>query len=141
MQRTRPPLALPVIMPRVARANGLGGGTLPEALGVITKAERRVSALARVYVSIKRVHPVGAPYIRDVRSGQPLYHERNVVAYLQTQEYVKQLVGMSPASLAQSLHVQFYGADPTMVRREPALQVSVHRLRAAMKWLSVNSRD
>ena len=76
---------------------------------MLTYAERRVIALARVYVSIKRVHPEGAPYIRDVSSGQPLYHERNVVAYPQTQEYVKQLVGMSPASLAQSLFVQFYG--------------------------------
>ena len=130
-----------VRMPLFARANGLWGGPLPEELGVLTYAERRVIALARVYVSIKRVHPEGAPYIRDVSSGQPLYHERNVVAYPQTQEYVKQIVGMSPASLAQSLFVQFYGTDPTIIRREPALQVSVHRLRAAMQWLSVNSWD
>mgnify|MGYP002809608782 CR=1 FL=1 len=130
-----------VRMPLFARANGLWGGPLPEELGVLTYAERRVIALARVYVSIKRVHPEGAPYIRDVSSGQPLYHERNVVAYPQTQEYVKQIVGMSPASPAQSLHVQFYETDPTIIRREPALQVSVHRLRAAMQWLSVNSWD
>ena len=108
---------------------------------MLTCVERRVIALALVCVNINRLHPRGAPNIRDVSSGQPLYHGRNVVVYPQTQEYVKQIVGMSPASLAQSLFVQFYGADPTITRHEPALQVSVHRLRAAMQWLSVNSWD
>ena len=106
---------------------------------MLAYAEHRVIALARVYVITTRVHPEGAPYIRDVSSGQ--YHERNVVAYPQTQECIKQIVGMSPASLAQSLFVQFYWTDPTIICREPALQVSVHHLCAAMQWLSVNSWD
>jgi hypothetical protein len=126
-------------MPLFARANGMWGGPVPSALGALTYTERRIIALARVYVSIKRVHPEGAPFIRDSNNFQPLYHEKNVIAYPQTQEYVKQVVGVMPDSLAQTLFVQFYGSDRNAVRRDPALQVSVQRLRAAMKWLSVNS--
>ncbi len=50
-----------VQMPLFARANGFWGGPLPDELGVLTYVERRVIALARVYVSIKRVHPEAAP--------------------------------------------------------------------------------
>jgi hypothetical protein len=126
-------------MPLFARANGLWGGPLPYDLEVLTYTERRVIALARIYVSIKRVHPEGAPHIRDSNNFQPLYHEKNVIAYPQTQEYVKQVVGVTPLDLAKTLLVQFLGSDRAVVRRDPALQVSVRRLRAAMKWLSVNS--
>ena len=83
--------------------------------------------------------PNGAPHIRDSNNFQPLYHEKNVIAYPQTQEYVKQVVGVTPLDLAKTLLVQFLGSDRAVVRRDPALQVSVRRLRAAMKWLSVNS--
>ncbi len=126
-------------MPLFARANGLWGGPLPYDLEVLTYTERRVIALARIYVSIKRVHPERAPHIRDSNNFQPLYHEKNVIAYPQTQEYVQQVVGVTPLALAETLFVQFYGSDRAVVRRDPALQVSVQRLRAAMKWLSVNS--
>ena len=126
-------------MPLFARANGMWGGPVPSVLRALTYTECRIIALARVYVSIKRVHPEGAPYIRDSNNFQPLYHEKNVIAYPQTQEYVKQVVGVTPELLAQTLFVQFYGNDRNAVRREPALQVSVQRLRAAMKWLAVNS--
>ena len=64
------------------------GSPVPSALEARTYTERRIIALARVYVSIKRVHPEGAAYVRDSNNFQPLYHEHNVIAYLQTQEYV-----------------------------------------------------
>jgi hypothetical protein len=126
-------------MPVFARANGMWGGPLPPDLEALTYTERRIIALARIYVSIKRVHPEGAPHNRDSNNFQPLYHEKNVIAYPQTQEYVKQVVGVTPLALARTLFVQFYGTDRNVVRRDPALQVSVQRLRAAMRWLSVNS--
>jgi hypothetical protein len=126
-------------MPIFARANGLWGGPLPSELEALTYTERRIIALARIYVSIKRVHPEGAPHNRDANNFQPLYHEKNVIAYPQTQEYVKQVVGVTPLALVRTLFVQFYGTDRNVVRRDPALQVSVQRLRAAMRWLSVNS--
>ncbi len=51
---------------------------------------------------------------------------------------MKQVFGVTPLDLAKTLLVQYYGSERAVVRRDPALHVSVQRLRAAMKWLSVN---
>ena len=60
------------LMPLLCRANGLWGGPEPRELAVLTYAERRVIQLARFYISLKRVHPCGAPYNPTLHRDQPL---------------------------------------------------------------------
>ena len=137
-QRTVQGEPLPKLPPQ-ARANGLWGGPDPDELSCLTLAERKAIQLARVYVCVKRVFLDRRNYAAGSRGETPLYHERNVVAYPENHEMCNLVLGHGPEALAQFLMVQFVGDDPAMLRNEPALQVSVTRLRAAFAWLAYNS--
>ena len=125
-------------IPSLARANGLWGGPEPRELAVLSYVERKVIQLARLYICVKRVYldsPVAARVRRDE---QPLYHEKNVVAYPQDLDVVATFCGAPPADLARTLVVQFVGHDRSRLRCEPALCVDVARLRSAFEWLAHN---
>ncbi len=126
-------------MPHMARANGMWRGPDPDELQRLSYCERKVINLARVYVSVKRIFLDRASYARTNALEAPLYHQRNVVAYPQNPDAALRALGMSPSNLARMLQVQFVGEDRTCIRSHPDLQVSVQNLRAAFRWLSLNS--
>ena len=70
-------------MPLLARARGLWLGPEPEAIRLLTYAERRVLRLSRVYASVKRVMTKEFPWAGGNAAAVPQYTTRNVVAYTQ----------------------------------------------------------
>ena len=94
--------------------------------------------LARVYVCVKRVFLNRGSYATGSKDETPKYHERNVVAFPENHELYRLVLGQTPKVLAQFLTVQFVGHNRNQLRHEPALQVSVVRLRAAFAWLAYN---
>jgi hypothetical protein len=126
-------------MPDVARANGLWRGPDPEQLTVLSYTEAKVMNLARIYVSVKRVFLNRGSYAGTSASEAPLYHQKNVVAYPQDPDTILTCLGQSPTALASTIHVQFVGEGREGLRYHQDLQVSVERLRAAFRWLSMNS--
>ena len=123
----------------MARANGMWRGADPEELSRLSYCEAKVINLARVYVSVKRLSLDRRSYAGTAANEAPLYHQRNVVAYPQNPDAALRVLGMSPTNLARTLQVQFVGSDRSVVRSHPDLQVSVENLRAAFRWLSLNS--
>ena len=131
-------------MPFYARANGLWHGPDPKELKDLSYAEAKVINLGRIYVSVKRVFLDRGGYARTSTSEAPLYHQKNVVAYPQNLDAALRVVGehrlgLSPATLAKTLIVQFVGGDRQALRFHEDLQVSVRKLRTAFAWLSANS--
>ena len=61
------------------------------------------------------------------------------MAYPQNPDTALRTLGVSPTNLARTLQVQFVGEDRARLRSHPDLQVSVENLRAAFRWLSLNS--
>ena len=51
-------------------------------LSQLTYAECKVINLGRIYVSVKRIFLIRASYARSDASVAPLFHQKNVVAYL-----------------------------------------------------------
>ena len=49
------------------------------------------------------------------------------------------LVCLLPADLVQDLYLQFEGYDDAAIYREPAGQISLERLRAAMWWFATHN--
>ena len=88
-----------VSMPPKARANGLWRGPDPPEIMDLSYVERRVIALARVYVSIKRVYFPGRDNRRMRPDETPRYHQKNVVAYPQNPDKVVRAVGVRPDDL------------------------------------------
>ena len=105
----------------------------------LSYVERRVIALARVYVSVKRVYFSGRDNSRMRADEIPRYHQKNVVAYPQNPDTVLRAVSLRPDDLCKALVVQFVGDGRGRLRSEPSLSVSVGRLRKAFAWLSTNS--
>jgi len=128
-----------VRMPAVARANGLWHGPDPEELSDLSYCETKVINLARIYVSVKRVFLDCASYARTNAAEAPLYHQKNVVAYPQNPDAALRHFGMSPAVLAEMVHVQFVGENRARLHGQQELWVSVKRLRRAFRWLTLNS--
>ncbi len=62
--------------------------------------------------------------------------QRNVVAYPQNPDAALTSLGVSPASLAGMLQVQFVGENRADLHHAPDLRVSVQKLREAFRWLS-----
>ena len=73
-------------MPSEARANGLWRGPDPPEISSLSYNEAKVINLARIYVSVKRVFLDRSSYARTSASEAPLYHQKNVVAYPQSQD-------------------------------------------------------
>ena len=126
-------------MPQEARANGLWHGPDPPELSCLSYCESKVINLARICVRVKRIFVDRGSYARTKQSEAPLYHQRNVVAYPQDIDGALTAIGMGPQSLAKMVTVQFVGSDRQALRRDPDLSVSVDKLRAAFRWLSLNS--
>ncbi|CAK0905228.1 unnamed protein product, partial [Prorocentrum cordatum] len=128
-----------VRVPPAALANGMWRGADPREFVDLTYAECKVINLAKVYVSIKRVFLSKASYAPTATSEAPTHHQKNVVAYPQSPETALTAIGMLPAALAQTMVIQFVGGTFDDLHRHPDLQVSVFRLRAAFRWLSLNN--
>ena len=94
-----------------------------------------VIQLARLYICVKRVFVDSPAFARVRRAEAPLCHEKNVVAYPQNPDAVLPILGLSPQELPKVLVVQFVGGHRQSLQREPALQVDIARLRAALLWL------
>ena len=95
--------------------------------------------MARVYVSVKRIFLDRSSYAATTATEAPLYHQKNVVAYPQNPDAALCALGMSPTALAKTVVVQFVGENRAALRHEKDLRVSVQKLRAAFRWLSVHS--
>ena len=121
----------------LARAHGMWHGPDPEELRVPTFSETKVINLARVYVSVKRVFLDKRSYAPTTEAEAPLYHQRNVVAYPQDPDAAVTTLGMLPEDLARMITVQFVGSDRQRLHYESDLCVSVTKVRAAFKWLSL----
>ena len=124
-------------MPVCSRAHGLWGGPEPQELRDLTFIERRVIQLARVYAMVKRVLRKHVPWARDNEAAIPQYTTHNTVAYPNDPGKLLRIICMLPEDLAADFAVQFFGTMED-ARQEPALQVSLHRLRSAIWWLCTN---
>ena len=89
-------------------------------------------------MGVKRVFLERASFVGTSRSESPWYHQKNVVAYPQSPDAALTALGCSPEMLARTIVVQFVGGEREVLRSHPDLRVSVPKLRAAFKWLSVN---
>ncbi|CAK0897224.1 unnamed protein product, partial [Prorocentrum cordatum] len=128
-----------VRVPLAAVANGMWRGADLHEFVDLTYAECKVINLAKVHVSIKRVFLSKASYAPTATSETPTYHQKNVVAYPQSPDTALTAIGMLPAALAQTMVIQFVGGTFDDLQRHPDLQVSVLRLRAAFRRLSLNN--
>ena len=128
-----------VRMPEMARANGMWRGPDAPELSTLTYCEAKVINLARLYVSVKRVFLDRRSYAGTSLAEAPLFHQKNVVAYPQNPDAALTALGMTPASLARVLQVQFVGENRADLQQAPDLRVSVAKLRSAFRWLSANS--
>ena len=128
-----------VRMPPLARAAGFWQGKEPEVIRALSYAERRILCLARVHVCVKRVSPHVAPWGVSNEAARPQYTTRNVVAFSQDPDTAVRLCCLEPAELAQTICVQFEGADKDVVRRESSLYVDLDRLRSAMWWFATHN--
>ena len=117
-----------------ARANGLWQGPEPAALKCLSYVEGRILCLARVGVTLKRVLKMHALWAKDDESALPQYSTSNVVAYPQDPDAAVRVLCLLPENLCQVLTVQFVGEDASVVSKEPAFEVSIARLRAALYW-------
>jgi len=124
-------------MPDMARARGLWGGPEPEEIKVLTFLERRVIQLARVYCVIKRVLGKTVPWAKGNVAAMPQYTTRNTVAYPNDPSSLMRMICLLPEDLCSVFCVQFVSSLEDAYQ-EPALQVSVARLRAAIWWLASN---
>ncbi len=124
-------------MPYCARARGLWGGPEPRVIAVLTYLERRVVQLARVYVAVKRVLGKSVPWAKGNVDAMPQYTTKNTVACPNDPSKVVRAICLLPDELCADLAVQFVSSLEDAYQ-EPALQVSVARVRAAIWWLSSN---
>ena len=69
----------------------------------------------------------------------PQYSTNNVIAYPQNPDAAVRTICLFPEELYQSLAVQFVGDDPSVIAKDPAVLVSVSRLREGLKWLVTHS--
>ena len=88
---------------------------------------------------MKRVPRYIVPWAGDNEGARPQYTTRNVVAYPQDPDAAVCLVCLLPSDLVQDLYLQFEGYDDAAIAREPAVQISLARLRAAMWWLATHN--
>ena len=119
-------------LPQECRARGLWGGPEPVELRDCTYVERRVLSLARVYVTVNRVMLPHAGYMRKTPEARPYYSTKNTIAYPQDPDAAVRAVCLLPEELCKYMTAQFVGSDPTVISREPAMQVSIQRLRCAL---------
>eukprot|EP00973_Karenia_brevis_P057371 7980115-Karenia_brevis.AAC.1 len=63
----------------------------------------------------------------------PQYSTNNVIAYPQDPDAAVRTICVFPEKLYQVLTVQFVGDDPSIVTKDPAVVVSVQRLRSALR--------
>lgn len=124
-------------MPDIARARGLWGGPEPEEIKVLTFLERRVTQPARVYCVIKRVLGKTVPWAKGNMAAMPQYTTKNTVAYPNDPSSLMRMICLLPEDLCSVFCVQFVSSFEDAYQ-EPALQVSVARLRAAIWWLASN---
>ena len=118
-------------MPACARAHGLWGGLEPQEIRDLTVIERRVIQLARVYAMVKRVLGKHVPWAKDHEAAIPQYTSHNVVAYPHDPGKLMRIICMLPEDLAKDFAVQFLRTLED-VQQEPALKVSLQRLRSAI---------
>ena len=114
------------------------GGPEPRELAALSYLERRVIQLARVYAAVKRVLGKTVPWAKGNVAATPQYSTKNAVAYANDPCQIARVVCLLPEELCDDFAVQFVSSLEDAYQ-EPALQVSVIRLRAAMGWLSGNS--
>ena len=125
-------------LPLQACANGLWQGPEPKEISSLTWAERRVLRLGRVYCTVKRVLANVAPWARDNPDALPQYTTRNVVAFLQNPDGAVKTLCLLPDDLAKDVHLQFETSDPTILVREPSVQVDIQVLRRAIWWYATH---
>ena len=124
-----------VRMPPYARARGMWNGPEPAAIHALTRVERAVLRLARVYQVIKRISAHIAPYASGNADALPQYTTGNTVAYAQDPEAISRCLCLTPQQLADDLFIQFEGPkDEAFTNNAQAIQVSVQRLRAALHF-------
>ena len=114
------------------------GGPEPQEIQALTHLERRVVQLARVYASVKRVLGKTVPWAKGNVAATPQYSTKNAVAYASDPCQMARVVCLLPEELCDDFAVQFVSSLED-AHVEPSLQVSVHRLRAALGWLSAHS--
>ena len=93
----------------------------------------------RVYATVQRVPRYVVPGAGDNEGARPQYTTRNVVAYPPDPDTAVRVVCLLPTDLVQDLYLQFEGYDDAAIAREPAVQISLVRLRAAMWWLATHN--
>ena len=123
--------------PFYGRVRGLWNGPEPQEIAALSYVERRVVQLARVYAVVKRVLGKHVPWARGNLAAIPQYTTRNAVAYPNDPSRLTPVVCLLPEDLCEDFAVQFVSSLEGAYQ-EPALQVSVERLRAAIWWLSTN---
>ena len=125
-------------MPYYARARGMWGGPEPREFAALSYLERRVIQLARVYACVKRVLGKTVPWAKGNVAATPQYSTKNAVAYATDPCNMARVVCLLPEELCDDFAVQFVSSLDDAYQ-EPALQVNVSRLRAAIAWLAANS--
>ena len=63
------------------------------------------------------------------------YTTSNVVAYPQDPDAAIRALCLLPEQLVKVLTAQFFGSDPSVVSRDPAVVVHLAHLRSALIWL------
>ena len=94
-----------------ARARGLWIAQEPEAIRVLSWAERLVLRLGRTYAAVKRVSTYVAPWAAGNIDATPQYTTRNVVCYPQDPDTAIRAMCLLPDDLAKVLFIQFEGSD------------------------------
>ena len=123
--------------PYYARARGMWGGPEPQVIKDLTFVERRVTQLARAYTLLKRVLGKHVPWAKGNLAAIPQYTTANTVAYPNNPAEVTRAICLLPADLCKDMAVQFV-SNLADAFQEPALQVSVYRLRDVIGWYAVN---
>ena len=133
-----------VSLPTFARARGLWGGPLPEAIAALTSLERRILRLGRVHSNVERVSLKSHMWAKGHTDALPAFVSRSSYVFAQNPDTFSRSLCLLPKDLVTEFAVQLVGTEGQKVtaeilRRMPHMMVSVHRLRAGIHWYSTHS--
>ena len=105
-------------MPRYARAHGLWGGPLPEAIGALTNLETRIVRCGRVHSNVQRVSLNNAMWAKGNTDALPSYVSTSSYVFAQDPENFTRTLCLLPAALTEQFAVQLVGCQGRAVTPE-----------------------